>query len=66
MNIYKKYMSDEELHNIPHLGEISRLSAETILEGAYLLDRWVFCMQRGKCFGRNVEKLYRKPRVKRW
>lgn len=36
------------------LEKASKLSAKTFLERAYILDRWIFCLQCRECFRRNV------------
>ena len=46
-------------------GKISELFAETVLERAHLLDRWLLCRQCGKCIRRNAEKIYRKSRLRK-
>ena len=48
------------------LGKISELFTKTFLERAYFLDGWIVCLQCRKCFRRDVEKIYRKSRVRRW
>ena len=62
---HKAVIRYEELYNISYLGKISELFAETVLERAYLLDRWVLCRQCGKCIRRNAEKIYRKSRLRK-
>ena len=45
---------NEKLYDIPYKGKTSELFAKTVLERAYILDRWVFCLQRRECFRRNA------------
>ena len=48
------------------MGKLSELLTEIFLERTYLLDRWIFCLQRRKCIRRNAKKVYRRPRLRRW
>ena len=56
---------NEKLYDIPYMGKIFKLFAKIVLERAYILDRWLFCLQCRECFGRNVKEIYRKSRLKR-
>ena len=51
---------------IRYMEKISSKFTKTILERTYLLDRWIFCLQRRKCIRRNAKKVYRRPRLRRW
>lgn len=35
---------NEKLYDIPYMGKIFKLFAKTVLERAYILDRWLFCL----------------------
>ena len=57
VNLMKSYTTHHIWERYPEL------FAKTFLERTYLLDGRIFCLQRRKCFRRNVKKIYRKPRV---
>ena len=62
--LVSKQISDDikqfSLYDISYMGKISELFAETILERAYLLDGWIFCVQCRERFRRNAPKIHRK------
>ena len=45
------------LHMNMHMSNF-KLFTEAFLERAYVLDRWIFCLQCGKCFRKNVARIY--------